>query len=29
MFLVIVRHRDNILRLLKGTEPEFTLLRKK
>lgn len=25
MVLVIVRHRDNIIRLLKGTEPEFTL----
>jgi acyl phosphate:glycerol-3-phosphate acyltransferase len=25
MVLVIMRHRDNIIRLLKGTEPEFTL----
>ena len=27
MVLVIVRHRDNIIRLLKGTEPPFTLRR--
>lgn len=27
MVLVIVRHRDNIIRLLKGTEPTFTLRR--
>lgn len=28
MVLVIVRHRDNIIRLLKGTEPEFSLRRR-
>ena len=27
MVLVIMRHRDNILRLLKGTEPQFNLRR--
>lgn len=29
MLLVIVRHRDNIFRLLKGTEPPFNLRRSK